>query len=165
MTFPSAAQDAYFKLKNVIDEANAYIQACGGLAATEGGSAILSPENGNVFFASALFGLSFTLEQFSAIYADTYGGFPAKELAARLWGDFWFDESSRKFKRTAPSGGGVRSFVHFVLEPLYKMFSQVWGCFSIIIIHFFLSWLLLDVCSFDRNICCLGMCISIMTSD
>lgn len=80
-----------------------------------------------MLFASSLFGFSFTTEQFAQIYADTYGGFPAPELAKRLWGDIWFDEATRKFKRSAPAGGGTRSFVHFVIEPLYKMFSQAVG--------------------------------------
>ena len=80
-----------------------------------------------MLFASSLFGFSFTTEQFAQIYADTYGGFPAAELAKRLWGDIWFDEGTRKFKRSAPAGGGTRSFVHFVIEPLYKMFSQAVG--------------------------------------
>eukprot|EP00960_Hanusia_phi_P072759 767870-Hanusia_phi.AAC.5 len=47
---------------------------------------ILSPhlgfENkGNVCFASALQGYTFTLESYARLYADTYGGFPAKEFA------------------------------------------------------------------------------------
>ncbi len=87
----------------------------------------LSPDVGNVCFASAIFGFSFTIEQFARIYADTYGGFDPVEFAKRLWGDYWFDEHTRKFKKTAPPGGGNRAFVHFVIEPLYKMFSQIVG--------------------------------------
>ena len=37
-----------------------------------------------------------------------------------LWGDLYYDEVSRKFARTS-SGGNPRSFVHFVLEPFYKV--------------------------------------------
>ena len=49
-----------------------------------------------------------------------------KEFARRLWGDLYFhddDECSKK----SPPGGGERSFVQFILEPLYKMYSQAVG--------------------------------------
>lgn len=36
----------------------------------------------------------------------------------------WFNAETRGFKRKAPPGGGDRTFVQFVLEPLYKIFSQ-----------------------------------------
>lgn len=48
------------------------------------------------------------------------------ELAMRLWGNIYFNEETRKFSRKAPAAGEAkRSFVHFVLEPLYKLYSQV----------------------------------------
>lgn len=31
------------------------------------------------------------------------------------------------FKRKAPPGGGSRSFVTFVLEPLYKIYATILG--------------------------------------
>ena len=57
-------------------------------------------------------------------HTHTHRGFPAPELAKRLWGDFWFNEETRRFQRTAPGSGAPRSFVQFVLEPLYKLMSQ-----------------------------------------
>lgn len=47
----------------------------------------------------------------------------AREFAKRLWGDIWFHEESRMFRKKAPAGraGTERSFVHFILEPLYKV--------------------------------------------
>jgi hypothetical protein len=44
--------------------------------------------------------------------------------ACRLWGDVWFTPETRGFKRKAPPGGGDRTFVQFILEPLYKIYSQ-----------------------------------------
>ena len=38
------------------------------------------------------------------------------------WGRF--EEDTRRFLRSAPMGGAQRSFVHFLLEPLYKLMSQ-----------------------------------------
>ena len=41
--------------------------------------------------------------------------------ARRLWGDVYFQPRTRGFRRKPPEGGGPRSFVQFVLEPLYKL--------------------------------------------
>eukprot|EP00802_Teleaulax_amphioxeia_P003246 Tamp_03249.p1 GENE.Tamp_03249~~Tamp_03249.p1 ORF type:complete len:989 (-),score=348.22 Tamp_03249:779-3745(-) len=114
--------DAYFKLKNVIEEVNAVL-----VAETGDEDAAVSPQLGNVCFASSLQGFSFTLESYARLYAQQYGGFPAKELAKRLWGDFWFNEETRKFQKTAPVSGAQRSFVSFLLEPLYKLMAQAVG--------------------------------------
>jgi U5 small nuclear ribonucleoprotein component len=87
-----------------------------------------------------MMGWSFTLHSFAKIYHDTYGialynvkfnnlvgGFPPEEFAKRLWGDIYFDPSDRKFKRKAPQDKIQRTFVHFILEPLYKIYSHVVG--------------------------------------
>lgn len=39
-----------------------------------------------------------------------------------LWGDIFYNEESRKFLRKS-EGGLPRSFVHFILEPFYKIVS------------------------------------------
>ena len=46
-------------------------------------------------------------------------------FADRLWGDIWFND--RKFTRKQPDPEANRTFVHFILEPLYKLYSQVLG--------------------------------------
>mmetsp|Transcript_33923 Transcript_33923/g.107781 ORF Transcript_33923/g.107781 Transcript_33923/m.107781 type:complete len:648 (-) Transcript_33923:66-2009(-) len=59
---------------------------------------------------------------------DVRGGlFNHKEFAARLWGDVYYNPSTRAFRKKAPEGGGERTFVQFVLEPLYKIYSTVVG--------------------------------------
>lgn len=45
-------------------------------------------------------------------------------FAARLWGDFYYDPESRTFGRKPQ---GERSFVHFILEPLYKVLGYSLG--------------------------------------
>lgn len=40
-----------------------------------------------------------------------------------LWGDIFFNEVSRKFERSGQNGQLPRSFVHFILEPFYKVIS------------------------------------------
>ncbi|KAJ2145901.1 hypothetical protein IW142_002374 [Coemansia sp. RSA 564] len=119
-------EDAYIKLKHTVEEVNNTIATCPHTDA----SMRVSPELGNVCFASASFGWCFSLESFAARYVDTWQMPVApKELARRLWGDVYYHAERRTFmRRRAPDGKqAVRSFVHFVLEPLYKIFAQVVG--------------------------------------
>lgn len=62
---------------------------------------------------------------FSAFDSIITGTFIGEEFAKRLWGDQYFDKKTRKFVKKPPHQGASRSFVEFVLEPLYKIFSQV----------------------------------------
>lgn len=85
----------------------------------------LSPERGNVAFASTQMGWCFTLRSFATMYSDTFGSFDISEFAKRLWGNIYFDADKRKFTRKAADVDSKRSFVHFILEPLYKLYTQV----------------------------------------
>lgn len=116
-------QDAYFKLKHIVDEVN------GLLSVHSDGESInqLSPIIGNVCFASSLYGLCFSLKSFAKLYSDTYEGVNVDEFARRLWGDMYFHTKSRKFTKKSPHSTAQRSFVEFILEPLYKLFAQVVG--------------------------------------
>ena len=53
------------------------------------------------------------------------GGLDISAFAARLWGNIYYDPSKRKFSRKAQDAETSRSFVHFILEPIYKLYSQV----------------------------------------
>ncbi|CAM1330636.1 EFTUD2 (predicted) [Pycnogonum litorale] len=48
-------------------------------------------------------------------------------FARRLWGDIYFNNKTRKFSKKSPHSTAQRSFVEFILEPLYKLFAQVVG--------------------------------------
>ncbi|KAG0366660.1 P-loop containing nucleoside triphosphate hydrolase protein [Gamsiella multidivaricata] len=112
--------DAYFKLKHTIEEVNTIISQ------TPGGEGIrLSPELGNVSFASSQMGWCFTLRSFAKLYAESYSGIDVEGFAKRLWGDVYFNSESRKFGRRAQDVRTKRSFVHFILEPLFKIYGQV----------------------------------------
>ena len=49
----------------------------------------------------------------------------ATEFARRLWGDMYFNSKTRKFSKKPPHGSAQRSFIEFILEPIYKVFAQV----------------------------------------
>eukprot|EP00743_Colponemidia_sp_Colp-15_P002126 GILK01002308.1.p1 GENE.GILK01002308.1~~GILK01002308.1.p1 ORF type:complete len:1002 (+),score=162.07 GILK01002308.1:66-3008(+) len=119
--------DAYHKIRHTLEEINGVLAS----ASTHIEEAVrVSPEMGNVLFASSMFGFCFSIDSFARIYADTHAGsFSAEEFAKRLWGDVYFDPKDRKFKRKPPADNrqAKRSFVHFILEPLYKMFAHTLG--------------------------------------
>lgn len=67
----------------------------------------------------------FTLDSFAEFYSQQNGFLDAFELSKRLWGDLCFDSETRKFVRPGPGIELPRTFVHFILEPMYKIYSQV----------------------------------------
>ncbi|KAJ3415072.1 U5 small nuclear ribonucleoprotein component [Chytridiales sp. JEL 0842] len=114
--------DAYFKLKHTIEEVNSVLAQCPGEKKIR-----LSPELGNVCFASSQMGWCFSLRSFAKLYAESHGGFDHVEFAKRLWGDIYFDPSKRSFRRKPLDSSSKRTFVDFILEPLYKLYVQVIG--------------------------------------
>ena len=90
---------------------------------------LMSPLHGNVVFTSSRYNVCFSLRSFANIYASVYGGFDANMFTRCLWGDIYFEEKSRKFVKKMPKRADAqetpRTFVHFILTPLYKIFSQV----------------------------------------
>lgn len=113
--------DAYFKLKHVIEEVNTVIE---NTLPGQGEKRRLSPEKGNVLFACSSMGWCFTLQSFAKMYADSYPGVNTEEFAKRLWGDIFFNPKKRSFTRKAVEERAKRSFVNFVLEPIYKLYSH-----------------------------------------
>jgi len=105
-------KDAYFKIKYTIDQLNEVLNR----HAPE--LPKFSPFS-NIVFASGLYGIVFTVQSMAEMYARLYGStFEASEFAKKLWGDLYFNQTTRKFT-TQPSE--KRSFVEFILEPLYKL--------------------------------------------
>lgn len=113
--------DAYFKLKHVIEEVNTVIE---NVLPGQGEKRRLSPEKGNVAFACSTMNWCFTLQSFARTYADTYPQIDTNEFALRLWGDVFFNPTSRKFTRKGVEENARRTFVRFVLEPIYKLYSH-----------------------------------------
>lgn len=136
-------QDAYYKLIHTIEEVNRIIREN---TSPEKTPIRLSPELGNVAFASSLHGWSFTLPSFSHLYAQRLSStsstqsslknppFDAEKFQKRLWGDWYVQLSSAKLVSGKKFEGKsqlhenedfVRSFLHFILLPLYKLYSLI----------------------------------------
>ncbi|MCJ1228404.1 hypothetical protein MMC12_005065 [Toensbergia leucococca] len=113
--------DAYFKLKHVIEEVNTVIE---NTLPGQGDKRRLSPEKGNVAFACSSMGWCFTLPSFAKMYADSYPDVNAKDFSVRLWGDIFFNPKRRSFTRKGTEERSKRTFVNFVLEPIYKLYSH-----------------------------------------
>ncbi|TRM61561.1 P-loop containing nucleoside triphosphate hydrolase protein [Schizophyllum amplum] len=112
--------DAFYKIKHTIEEINTFI-----CAIDPDPELRLSPENGNVAFASTDMAWCFTLRSFAQMYADTFGKFDVPAFADRLWGDIYYNKAERKFSKKQSDPDQQRSFVHFILEPLYKLYNSV----------------------------------------
>ncbi|KAG6770223.1 hypothetical protein POTOM_025898 [Populus tomentosa] len=118
-------KDAYHKLRHTLEVINNHISA---VSLTAGNVQVIDPAAGNVCFAGATAGWSFTLHSFARLYLKLHGiPFDADKFASRLWGDMYYHPEDRAFKKKRPASGAERSFVQFVLEPLYKIYSQVIG--------------------------------------
>ena len=117
-------QDAYFKLIHTIEEINTIIADN-----TPAGDKVIrvSPELGNVCFSSGQHRWSFTLSSFAHKYCEKHPGISREDFAKRLWGDWYFNESTGSFSKTKPHGSAMRTFVQFVLEPVYKIYSLIIG--------------------------------------
>ena len=103
--------DAYQKICPLVDSVNGILPP----------RLHVHPSNGSVLFASAEHGWCVSLE----CMALKSGGKPA--LAAKLWGDWYFDRTTNTFATTSSTTASKRTFVHFVLEPLYKVYAHVLG--------------------------------------
>ncbi|KYK57599.1 hypothetical protein DCS_04610 [Drechmeria coniospora] len=114
-------KDAYFKLKHVVEEVNT---AIANAAPAKAVSNRISPEKGNVLFACTDFGWCFTIQSFAKMYATQYGDVNVDEFARRLWGDVFFNPKKRSFTRKPVEDNASRSFLHFILEPVYKLFTH-----------------------------------------
>lgn len=89
----------------------------------------ISPALGNVVFAAAEYGFIFNLELMARKYQERFPGVDCKVFKGLLWGDYYFNRESRRFQRTpqpAPQDR-KRTFVEFVLDPIYKIFAHTVG--------------------------------------
>nr|XP_046910123.1 116 kDa U5 small nuclear ribonucleoprotein component-like [Dermatophagoides farinae] len=116
-------QDAYYKIRHILDEINGIIKTHCNLSEPP----LISPLLNNVCFSSSLYNICFTLKSFAQLYASYYPGVDYMEFSKRLWGDIYFNRTSRKFVKKAPTGQTQRTFIEFILEPLYKIVSQIVG--------------------------------------
>jgi elongation factor 2 len=82
------------------------------------------PDKGTVAFGSGLHQWGFTLKKFAKLYAEKFGTEETK-MMEKLWGDWFFDQDAKKWKRNDDGGKLKRAFCQFIMDPICKMFSAV----------------------------------------
>ncbi|PKI82501.1 hypothetical protein MVES1_003448 [Malassezia vespertilionis] len=112
-------QEAYFKIRHTIEAVNSTVGKYDQNPALR-----FDPGRGNVAFASTQTGWVFTLRSFAQMYAQS-ASLDSDAFAARLWGNIYYHAETRTFSRKAPSPDAPRSFVQFILAPLYKLYAHV----------------------------------------
>lgn len=124
-------KDTYFKLLHLVEEMNDLIQEISIKRYPK-----LAPQLGNVAFASAQHGWLFTLPSFAEVYLEhgsdegLGNNLPAEEFAKRLWGDSYLDPTTRRFRQSSRDCSSMnvpRTFVSYILEPLYKIYAACLG--------------------------------------
>ena len=77
------------------------------------------------FFFFFFLGWAFTLNKFSRIYAKKFG-IEADKLRARLWGESYYNPTSKKWQNHPTGDDGKpleRAFSQFVLKPIGKVIN------------------------------------------
>lgn len=113
--------DAYFKIRHILEEFNRVLNENNHFN-SEGKKNFASPDFGNVIFASSNYGMIFTLESYARKYNEINGSnVDPKFFMKFLWGDIYYNKETKKFSRKPSEKAPNRSFVEFILEPMYKL--------------------------------------------
>jgi U5 small nuclear ribonucleoprotein component len=147
-------EDMYHKLRNLIDSVNGFVSFHSNgrypTLSPERGNVVFGSSMHGYCFSLESFAMLY-LDQLDVHYIDNeddIGGFgntksssglgknlTVEKFTQRLWGNAYLDPRSRTFQRKAgdcavdPDTGLLpkRTFVQFVLEPLYKMYTLTLG--------------------------------------
>ncbi|CAK9438198.1 uncharacterized protein LODBEIA_P24680 [Lodderomyces beijingensis] len=117
------AKDSYLKMFNIIDDVNIYIKQSSLYRESYTHELEFSPILNNVMFASAEFGISFTLSSFAALYSRIQ--LQNRLDADLLWGEYFYNSQANKVTTDSQSGQYPRTFVEFVLNTIYSLASLV----------------------------------------
>lgn len=121
--------DAFYKIQHVLDSVNKLISNVD----IAGRYKSLSPEKGNVIFASGKHGWCMTLQSMASLYYDYYqdegiiSNMTITQFTNKLWGNVYHDSQEKTFhthpSKTSNPSSAKRTFVEFILEPIYKLYT------------------------------------------
>lgn len=117
-------EDLYQSFQRTVETVNVIISTYHDEAL---GDVQVYPDKGTVAFGSGLHGWGFTLRQFAGRYSKKFG-VPKDKLIAKLWGDNFFNPTTKKWSTKSLDADGKsleRAFNMFVLDPIYKIFDAV----------------------------------------
>mmetsp|Transcript_1738 Transcript_1738/g.6048 ORF Transcript_1738/g.6048 Transcript_1738/m.6048 type:complete len:845 (-) Transcript_1738:157-2691(-) len=114
-------EEAYQAYMRVIENVNVIIAT---YQDDKMGECQVAPEKGTVSFSAGLHNWAFTLTTFAKIYAAKFG-VPYTKLMSKLWGDSFFDPSTKKWtKKATGSDTCKRAFVQFCYDPIKKVIDN-----------------------------------------
>ena len=118
--------DAYFKIKFIIDEFNKIVIENEIYNMDKTKKYFIHPNSGNVLFGATKYNVIFSLESLAnKLYNNKNNknkiNIDYKKFAKLLYGDIYYDEKNNKFTKEMTGEDKKRTFVKFVLEPLYKI--------------------------------------------
>ncbi|KAG7840120.1 hypothetical protein KL942_002919 [Ogataea angusta] len=114
--------DAYYKLRGIVHEINEYVSSS---EHVKSGSytrqTTLSPALGNVCFSSSNLNSCFTVRSIAKRYLKN-SKVDLDAFATKLWGDIYYIDQKLTIKPPDKAAyAKSRSFIKFVLEPIYKL--------------------------------------------
>jgi elongation factor 2 len=121
-------EEAYQRLQDTIFKVNEIIE----MYQPEDCDYTVSPSAGTVGFGSGLYGWGFTLQSFARHLVAEKNKVDVSlveqddplvsKVCTMLWGDYFVDPSTNKWKKGGPSTSGwSRTFCRVVLEPIYNV--------------------------------------------
>lgn len=116
------AEDLYQTFQRIVENVNVIIATYNDDGGPMG-EVRVDPSKGSVGFGSGLHGWAFTLKQFAEMYAAMFK-IDVVKLMNRLWGENFFNAKTKKWAKVKDDDN-KRSFVMYVLDPIYKVFDAI----------------------------------------
>jgi len=115
-------EDLYQTFQRIVENVNVIVAT---YADDDGPMGIVRVDvnNGSVGFGSGLHGWAFTLKQFAEMYASKFG-VDIDKMMKKLWGENFFNAKTKKWSK-AKDADNKRSFVMYVLDPIYMVFDAI----------------------------------------
>jgi len=82
------------------------------------------PDRGTVAFGTGLHSWGFTLKKFARMYAKKFG-VDEDKMMQKLWGDWYYDDESKKWKTSSEGGRLKRAFCQFIMEPVCTIIEAI----------------------------------------
>jgi len=115
-------EDLYQTFQRIVENVNVIVAT---YADDDGPMGIVRVDvnNGSVGFGSGLHGWAFTLKQFAEMYASKFG-VDIDKMMKKLWGENFFNSKTKKWSKSKDEDN-KRSFVMYVLDPIYMVFDAI----------------------------------------
>jgi elongation factor 2 len=116
-----SGEEMYQRFLRVIESVNVVVSTYESSDMPE--SQQLDPVQGNVAFGAAIFGWAFTLNKMARTYAKKFN-LKETALVKKLWGDNFYDPSTKKWTTSSTGADGStlpRGFVQFIMDPIIRM--------------------------------------------